>query len=62
MVALKVPEDAYRPHVIRGVEIPDLLADLISSLVGLVVVGAEPPTVGPLVARVSVPVSPEVEG
>ena len=62
MVSLQVPNDAYRPHVVRAAEIQDLLDDLIRSLVGMVVVAAAPPTLEPLVARVSVPFSPEGEG
>jgi hypothetical protein len=44
MVSLQVPNDAYRPHVVRAAEIQDLLDDLVRSLVGMVVVAAAPPT------------------
>jgi len=59
-VALQVPHDAHRPHVVRAAQMQDLVDDPIGRLVR-VVMGAAPPTLQPLVAELSISGSPEVK-
>ena len=61
VVALQVPDNAYRPHVVGPAQVQNLVHDLISRFVR-VIVGAAPPTSQPLLAEFTISVPPEVAG
>ena len=60
VVALEVPDDAQRPHVVRPPQVEDLLHDLFGRLVR-VVVGTAPPALQTLVAELAVSTPPQLE-
>jgi len=61
VVALEIPGNADRPHVIGPSQVQDLFNDLIGRLVG-VIVRAAPAAFQALVAELSISISPEIEG
>ena len=60
MVALQVPDDANRTHVIRPAKVQDLLDDLVRCLVRMIV-RTVLTTREPGFAELAVSISPEVE-
>jgi hypothetical protein len=61
VIALQVPDDANRPHVVCPTQVKDFLDDVIGCLVR-VVVRTAPAARESGFAELAVPVSPEVEG
>jgi len=61
VVAMQVPDDTNRPHVVGPAQVQDLLHHLIGRLVR-VVVGAASAASEPFLTEFAIPIPPQVEG